>query len=803
MYSHLADFIVARRHYILATIGAVFFACLLVAPQLDFNFTPQQLFESSTDDADYREVFAERFGREDNLITILIEGDDLFEPETLRSIRDLTYELRYHDQLVDAQSVATLALPRPESISATPHLGDLNSIIGDGEVEHPIHGPEVDADLARQLADYATDEPLISDRLVNNDGTTAMIVAWIDPDLQEVDDLAEVIASVKETIAHYEFPDDVILNVEGIPALRVNIVDHLRGEQFRFTPILAAIFFLILLLLFRRPSGVLLPLGTVIIALAATAAMMVLTDSSINIINNVLPTLIFVIGISDSIHMVTRHTEEVEVGKSHNEAVKSMIRHTGAACLLTTTTTAVGFLSLLSADTSILVNFGWQAAAAVMFAYIATIFFLSAGLTYLKPAVRGRSRSNSPDDPPLLERLLMTLGRRILARPWTVLTVGLLVAGAVAIQGMNVNIDTKILEVFHDEHPTYVSTKTIEKELGGVLPMEISIEAEEFDYFKDPEAYAAIHDIQQFAAERPHVLSTESYVDYLQAARVAITGDVDQRTELANSMNQIEQLLLIISDAPDTDGGLNSFVTGDYRDARVLIRVSDSGANSHLRLATELEEQLVLHFGDDDAVKTRITGDAYVASAALNSFIRDLLASLLIAIVIIFTMMAAVFRSLKIAIVSLIPNCLPLLITYGYMGFVGIDLNTTTVIIFAISLGIAVDDSIHFIARFVEERQNTDDLKVAILKAYYGAGRAILLTSLLLLIGMSILNFSSFIPTQQFGLLTGITIASAVLADLIILPALLYIVYSRFPGKKRPILSPSPETEKDGDLEEA
>ncbi len=784
MYNFLAHFIVDHRRLVLAVLGAFFVLCLFFAPRVEFNFTPQQIFESTDDASDYREVFAERFGREDNLITILIGGEDVLTPETLAPIRDLTYELRFTDSIVDAQSVATMAIPRPDSLSADPHLGDLIRDAGSDGLDRPVRGPKVSEPDASALAEYVVTEPMIVDRLVSRDRSTALVVAWIDPDIQDITDLKEITEAIEAAVAHYEFPDGVTVELRGIPPLRVEIVDSLRGEQLFFIPVTAFIFFLILLFLFRRPSGVLLPLGTVVIALVATLALLVVTGSNINIINNVLPTLIFVIGISDSIHMITRQTEEVEVGKSHDEAVRAMIRHTGAACLLTTSTTAVGFLSLMAADTSILRAFGWQAAAGVMFAYMATLFFLSASLTYMRPARRGAANA-SRENPAILERGLMAFGNLILKRPWTVVTLGILLAGAIAYQGTRVVVDTTILELFGDDHPTAIATRTIEQNLGGILPMEISLEAEEFDRFKDPELYARIAELQHFASEQDHVLSTESYVNYLQAARVAITGDFDQRQSLPENLNQIEQLLLLISDAPDSRSGIANFVTGDFRNARVLIRVEDSGANSALALADDLDVKIDELFGEYDDITVRITGDACVASLALDSFIRDLLVSLFLAIVIIFVLMTIVFRSLKIGIISLLPNCLPLLITYGYMGMAGIPLNTTTIIVFAISLGIAVDDAIHFFARFVEERARQPDLKTAILQTYFGAGRAILLTSILLILGLSVLVFSQFIPTQQFGLLTAITIASAVLADLVILPALLYLVYSRFPGNVR------------------
>ena len=800
MYSFLAELIVKHRLRVLTSVVLLFAICAAMAPRVNFDFTPQQLFASTDDHHEYREIFADRFGREDNLVLLLVEGEELLRPDVLQPLRDVTYELRLHPLVVDAQSLATLALPRPDSLSAEPHLGSLESLAGSDGYTRPIRGPRVTDDQADQLATYATAEPLIANRLISADRSTAVIAVWLHTELQDIHDLTDATTQINDTLKLYDFPEGVTVVVEGIPALRVTIVDNLRREQLTFVPLTTLVFLLLLLFLFRRPSGVFLPLGTVLLALTATLALMVATGSSINIINNVLPTLIFVIGISDSIHMITRHTEEVELGKSHSEAVKEMIRHTGAACLLTTGTTAVGFLSLLSANTSVLQNFGWQAASGVMFAYLATLFFLPAALLFLRPARRGPANRTAQDTPPLLERSLMKAGSLILARPWTVVTLGLVLTASVAFHGHRVVVDTTILEVFDEDHPTFRATRLIEDELGGVLPMEISFEAEERDFFKAPQVYRGVHEIQQLAAGQPTVLSTESYVDYLQTARVAVVGDPDQRDKMPANLAQIEQLLLLISDAPDSDGGLNNFVTGDFRNARVLVRVADTGATSHLALAELLERELDRIFADQDHLTYRITGDAFVASAALDSFVRDLAMSLLIAIFVIFLMMTFAFRSLKIGLLSMIPNTLPLLITFGYMGFAGINLNTTTIIIFAISLGIAVDDSIHFFARFVEERARQADLKAAILNAYFGAGRAILLTSILLIIGMAVVATSDFVPTQQFGLLTAITVASAVVADLVILPALIYLVYLRFPGAaKAPLLTAEVDAGEEGE----
>lgn len=786
MFDRLATLVLNHRLATIIVFALITLASLALAPRINFNFTPQQLFEGRGDDASYRETFAERFGREDNLIIVLIEAPDVLAPPVISFIRDLTYELRRVEDIVDAQSLATVAIPRPDSLSSEPFLGDLSNLLA--SAPSPFQGPPVSADQARELSDFALNEPLIAGRLISLDASSAIVAARIDTRFQDVNDLRTLNERVAEQLALYELPPDTTATLAGVPPLRVEIVDSLRHEQLIFVPLTALIYLLVLIFLFRSPGGVILPLGTVLIALLTTLAMLVLTDYPINIINNVLPTLIFVIGISDSIHMLTRQAEEVEAGRPHSEAIRQMIRHTGVACLLTTGTTAIGFLSLFSAETTILRNFGWQAACGVMLAYLATILFLPAGLSFMRPARRIHTSPNAPDAPrhvPTLERLLMRAGDALLARPWTVLTVSLLASGALIAQAAHVVIDTKILEVFSEDHPTYISTQTLEEDLSGILPIEISLESPERDRFKDPDVLTRIAILQQSAALHSIVLSTESPLDYLGAARAAITGDPDQRDLLPETPEQVEQLLLLIADAPDSRSGIHAFVTSDFRNARILLRVRDAGAKANLKLARELHANLEDLFPPETNIAYRLTGDAYVASAALDSFIRDLIVSIFLALGLILVLLTLVFRSIKIGIISLLPNALPLLMTLGYMGWADININTTTIIIFAISLGIAVDDSIHFFARFIEELPQTDSLKEAILNTYFGAGRAILLTSVLLLIGLSVLTLSDFVPTQQFGLLTAMTIAGALVADLVILPVLLYLVLSRFPLKVR------------------
>ncbi|MGM0556316.1 MAG: efflux RND transporter permease subunit [Myxococcota bacterium] len=772
MYAWLADKILENRKWVLGFLLVIAAICGAAVPFLGFDFTPQQLFESTTDASEYRDKFAERFGREDNLMVIMIEGGDVFKPTVLETMRDVTLELRAVDTISGADSVATFEIPRsgdaPGTMSAEPVLEQPGP---DGEVG------DITQARADKLRNVALSEPLVASRLVSADGDLGVVLAWLDRDIQDAELIKGNVDEVERILESHPLPDGYSYEIGGIPGLRANIMESLKTEQLTFLPITGLIFIIVLSWLFRRTSGVVLPMGTVLLAVLGTVALLVATDHSINIVNNVLPSLIFVIGISDSIHMLTRDAEEIEAGKSRADAVKATIRHTGLACLLTSTTTSVGFFSLLAADTEILKDFGWQAGAGVMFAYVGTLFFIPAALSYLKPVKRRATAESKDDEEPFLEGFLVHTGERLLRHPYIVIAGSLLFLGGFVFMSTKVEIDTTLLEVYEESHPYYATTKTLEKELGGFLPIEVSLEAESQDRFKDPETYAKLQELQAFAQQQPAVISTQSFVDFHQSARAALLGDPDERETMPESRAQIEQLHLLIAGAPDEPVGTNKFVTGDFKNARVLLRVKDVGAKRQMKLGDKLEDKLSELFPEGSGVDYRLTGDAYVASVALDSFIRDLFYSLLLAIVIIFGMMTFVFRSLKIGIISMLPNTIPLVMTFGYMGWQGINLNTTTIIIFAISLGLAVDDTIHFLARFREELDRCETVREAILASYFGAGRAILLTSVLLALGLAVLLTSSFVPTRQFGILTGITIFGAVFADLILLPSLLYLTY--------------------------
>lgn len=761
MYAFLAEKIVRFRVLILALVTVFSFAGLTKMPDLKFDFTPQHLFRSDSDLLEQRERFADMFGREDNLVTVLVEGKSVWDPASIQWLRDTTLRMRELPRVKNAESIATLEIPRGSDgvMTTTPLLADIG----------PVTSEQVEA-----LHRLALTEPLVSGQAASQDGTLVVVMVWLDDDVQDVTMLHESIGALQRSLDEHPAPDEIDARLTGIPFLRQEIVEDLKHQQLTFVPATALAYLFILALMFRRFSGVALPLAVVTVTCIGAVWLLVATHSAINIINNILPSLIFIIGVSDAIHMLVRDAEEVDSGLERMDAVRAMVRHTGVACLLTSLTTAVGFFSLVAADTQILQDFGWQAGLSVVFAYIVTLFCLPAALSFLRPVKRVSSVAQKT---PFIDAVLTWLGTQAVTRPWRSVIGALIVTVVAGFFAWQAQIDTVLLEVYEPGHPTYENIALAEQKLGGILPFEISLEHRDVDAFKDPARFAKLAELEEFAKDQTIVLSTQSLVDFHQAARAALLGDPEQRKELPDSRDQIEQIHVLIAGAPDSSTGPNRYITSDFRHARLLLRVADKGAKAQLALGNALKQKMASLFPAESGVNFAIAGDAYVASLSLDSFVRDLFYSLLLALVIIFGMMTAVFRSIKLGLVSVLPNVIPLLMTFGYMGLRGIDLNTTTIITFAISLGLAVDDTIHFLARFQEERAHGNSVRDAIISTYQGAGRAIMLTSVMLLVGLVVLLFSDFVPTKYFGTLTSITIVGAILGDMILLPPLLYLVY--------------------------
>jgi predicted RND superfamily exporter protein len=816
MLDAFGRFVLAARWPLLASLALVTAIAVYILPSARYDFTPQALFEQQDHTNRFAQEVRARFGDDTNTLMILwrtpADAGTVYAPTVLDGLRALTRDLEAiaaqpNSHITRVSSLANLRLPRNE-----PDPDDPGESLFDVSPLLPEEGPITPA-LAARVAANSAEHPLVRRLLVSNDARATAILIQLDEASRNIDTLTAAVGNIRDRLPAWErtLPGSPKLLLSGLPAVRTDIIATLRAEQGFFIPLAAALLMLGLLWMFRRLSGVLLPMGSVGLASLWTIAWIVLSGQPINIINNILPTLLMIIGLSDGIHMLSRMAEESGLGLDldRRAAIRAMLKHMGLACFLTSLTSAIGFGSLALARTEILRNFGIDAAIGLMLVYVTSMTLIPIMLLWMKPPTRSALSSQRGG---WLEKNLQRLTHLVYHRPRLTLLAGVLCAVAALVAGWRVEVNVFLLEAYPDDNPTAQLTRQMEDDFSGILPLIVSVEGDAPGYFRQPENLQKLAEFQRFIADRQgFVLSTLSIHDLLQAFRATYLRRPELTHQPLDNPAQIRTIFELYR--RDAASDLSRLITADDRQALIIARIGDVGVKVAAEHIDAIKAASLTIFGphalanlsaaespdrgaDDplppaEGAQIRFAGDIYVASNGLMTFIYDLLGSLALAAVLIFGVMTALFRSLRIGLISIIPNLLPLVMTFGLMGLRGIHINTSSIIIFSISLGLAVDDSIHFLARYQEECKRSGSLEEALLRTFNGAGRAIILTSALLIGGLGVLNFSDFIPTQLFSQLTAATVFGALIGDLFILPACL-VLFDRKRWQDLPPLSPSP-----------
>ena len=433
---------------------------------------------------------------------------------------------------------------------------------------------------------------------------------------------------------------------------------------------------------------------------------------------------------------------------------------------------------------------GLIAGIGVLIAYVVTIGFLPPAMTLFAPPLPPRERKRitlrrkrGKDDGPradrgLLERAIVVLTAKILRRPWPFIVGAAVLMAAFSWMAVRVTVDSALLDEFDEEDEAVVSTLLLEEKLEGVRPLEIMLESDDPTRFQDPEVVAAIDETQAWLREQDGVLGTVSMSDYLHETWARIAGDEEARTERFASESQVAALLTLFGRVEPNP--LSSFLTEDGQVARIQVRLADIGAARSIVVIDALQEQLDARFAPL-GVEVSMAGEAYTGSVGLNAVVRDLLGSLSTAVLIIFGMLVVLFGSWRLGLLSIPPNVLPLVGTVAWMAVRDIPLNAATVIVFSISLGLAVDGSIHLLARYKEEIAGGIGRNAALIRAARGTGRAVVVSCVTLMLGFGVMLLSSFVPVQRFGELIGVTVGMCLFSTLIVQPALLRVAAPKAP----------------------
>lgn len=561
------------------------------------------------------------------------------------------------------------------------------------------------------------------------------------------------------------------MHVAGRAAAQKYYVDVMQREVLIFVSLGMILIIIFLWFAFQSLWGVLVPLGVVLLSGLWTLGLMELTGKSIDVMTIVLPTIIFVVGMSDVVHILSRYYEELRNQVAKKIAISRAFKEVGLATFLTTLTTAVGFLTLTTSSIVPIKDFGLYAAAGVAIAYFLAFTLLPAVMVLL-PAPKVRIDGSGV----FWNRALHRQFRKVLQRGrWifmgSVVVLGMAIWGTARIQVNNV-----LLEDLASDDPFRQEFQFFENEFAGVRPFELAIQVSDKHSIYDLSVQQELKEIGNYLKSDYGVGSLISSAEIFAQINRWSNGDQAQFHRLPSRQKDLQMMIKNLSRF-GADDLLALVAHPEDNLLRINGKVSDLGSQVFRRKNIALMDWFHEKY-PDSPLELRVTGTAQLIDLNIASLATDMLKGLSIAFFVVAIIAGLMFRSLRMVIITLIPNFIPLLLIAGIMGWFEIDLKLSTSIIFTIAFGIAVDDTIHFISKLRIQLAQGRTLPYAIKRTFIGTGKAIIITSIILCGGFITLGLSQFLGTFYIGTLISCTLLFAVLADLLLLPWLIILLFS-------------------------
>ena len=832
-FKDVLQFNLAKRWFV---IGFFILISLLAAtqlPKLRFDFSPDAMLEFSDEEIAYQHSFEEKYGSNSNLFLLVFSApESIVNAKSLADLRDLTERVETVDGISGAYSLSKV----PDSSDAGARAllrGKLPDLIPDGELS---------PDQVEKIASRVETSDLLRGNLISANGQHALITISLPEDNASPEAFMPVFREIEAKIDQWRSDGErgaYAISYGGLPYIRAMTVDTMKREQLHLWPVVGLLYVIAMIVIFKSFWQAIMPLACIGCVILWSISIMVINDMPVTMINNTLPLLILVIGVTNGIYIIFRILDERRKGKDKTKAIVDGVYRMALASLLTTSTTSIGFGSLLVAKAKILNGFGFITALAVMFIYVAIIFFMPQVLSLINLDPRRKKDVVSDGDEngdhalpletpasqeipqvlPLetqLEAQKSTLQEISQAQPletpasqeipqalpletqqsasrdaqqaqnaqktpskptlfdtfmegvahFTVKYRALIVAAAIILLiacvgvASQIRFNSKVNDVFQDTHPVSMTNALIEEHLGGMLPVEIDLTIDEPNGFRNVERLASICKLQREIVAIDGIISGISICDI-----VAETG-IDWDTP----PNQTQLNAVFFGIKRFNPKQYASFMTDDAQGMHISLRIPDNGYEKSQQTLEKVDDAIQSSLPATGA-KARFTGIGYNSTLGLDHFMSDLYSSLLTAFIIIFAILLVAFRSFWSGVVAILPNVLPLAMTLAFLPIYGYNFNTTSVLVFTISIGLAVDNSIHVIQRFRQEFRGERTVEDALVVALRSSGRAIIQSNLLLCSGLAVLLLSDFDPISRVGVLTMTTIGSALVISIILLPA--------------------------------
>jgi len=747
MLDRFARGVVGRPRLVFAVVGLITALFAVGALRIRIDSSAGTLVDRTNPAWAYYEDVRATFGSDETDVVALV-ADDVFNPQTLAKIDQLTTRLLQTEGVASVDSIATA-----RNLTATP----------EGEIDRsPVMAtPPTAPDEIERLRATVRESPLMYGTLVAEGDRAAAIFVTYDP----MSDLEMVKSGIHDRIEallrDFEGPEHVLFS--GVPRLKVEAAKLIKDDILRLGPISFVVVSIVLFAAFRSWRGTLLPALTTGAGTIWTVGLMGYLDAPINIVTLILPTFLLAVGNAYVTHIVSRHNDELEVDGDPVESARRTIAMIGTPVLVTALTTVLGFAALLVYHITAIRELGIFAVFGITSLFVLSLTFAPALLSLLPAPPRQKTGERDR----WLQGVLAGIGRLAVDHRTFVGAAAVLIVTLFAWGTRYLEVETTYLTYFPKDDPVRKSVEAVNEHLGlGDAAFYVSIDGPETDSITQLSTLHRIAALQDYIERLPHVKNTTSIVDYVKLLHRALHDNDPAYYGLPDTDPAVAQYMLLLD--PETLGGV---LSGDSSRGVILVR-----SNIHASALMNDVVEKIHRFGASafpPEFSVRATGTRVLLDRTADDLAQGQVGSLIAALAVVFAILTLQFLSPRFGLVAMGPNLVPIVVFFGILGWTGTPLGMATAMIASIALGIGVDEAVHLLADFNHHVRETADQRAAVMAALRGVGPPLVYNTVSLMCGMLVLLLSNFVPLQQFGAFTALNVVGSLLTDLILLPAIL------------------------------
>jgi uncharacterized protein len=764
MWELLVRFILRYRLAIIITIFSVTLFMAWSATRVQMSYELAQMLPESDPVFEQYKEFRETFGEDGNVVFLGIQDERFFLLENFNTWQNIMDSLN-----------------KIEGVTNVTGISNIPQIVRDDEARKfdfkPVFPgrPQSQGELD-SLIQKAFELKFYENLLFNPETKAIMTVVSLDRSVLNTKARVSLIDEIYNTVSAFEKDADMKVYYSGLPYIRTRTAEKIESELKLFIFLALIIASLALLAFFRSIKAVFFSMLIVIISVIWALGLISIMGYEITILTGILPPLLIIIGVENCIFLLNKYHQEY---KSHGNKIKALVRvvqRIGKATMLTNATTAVGFATFIITGNTILVEFGIVAAINILFVFLLTLFLIPIFFSYLAPPqVRHISHLDNRFIRNSIKRVVNTVIFNR-SRVYAVFSI-LFVLGIYGISKLHTS--GSVVDDIPHRDPIYKDLGFFEKNINGILPLEIVIETQRANGVMHPRVLASIESLQQELAKHPELSRPLSVAEIMKFAKQAFYRGNPQMYELPNNHERNFIMSYLPSGQQMDESVVSGLVDSTMQKTRVSVQMANIGTRQIQQLQDDIQPVIDSLF-DPETTRVYMTGASVVFLKGSGYLIKNLLTSLVFAIVIISLLMALLFNHGRMILISLVANLFPQLLTAALMGYLGVPIKPSTILVFSIALGISVDNSIHFLAKFKQELAlNNANIKHAVITALRESGVSMVYTFVVLFFGFIIFTASSFGGTQALGYLIAFTLLVALVSNLYLMPSILMSVHKR------------------------